>query len=90
MKNNLRKKKIEEERKKYLNSEGKSYSWEEVKQMAINKEKRVNHTILEQEKDWWDDLSNNARAFIKRGMDDAKAGRVAPHEVVMKSIASLR
>ena len=31
---------IREEREKYLKGEGKSYSWEEVKQMAIDKEKR--------------------------------------------------
>ena len=31
---------IREEREKYLKGEGKSYSWKEVKQMAIDKEKR--------------------------------------------------
>ncbi|WP_205510842.1 hypothetical protein [Longitalea arenae] len=31
---------IREEREKYLRGEGASYSWEEVKQMAIDKEKR--------------------------------------------------
>jgi hypothetical protein len=31
---------IQEEREKYLKGEGKSYSWDEVKQMAIDKEKR--------------------------------------------------
>lgn len=28
------------ERENYLNGEGKSFSWDEVKQMALNKEKR--------------------------------------------------
>jgi hypothetical protein len=31
---------IQEEREKYLKGEGKSYSWEEVKQMAVDKGKR--------------------------------------------------
>ncbi|HXB06309.1 MAG TPA: hypothetical protein VNW04_04320 [Puia sp.] len=36
----LRKKLIQEEREKYLRGEGKSFSWEEVKSMAQNKDKR--------------------------------------------------
>ena len=36
----LRKQLIQEERQKYLREEGKSFSWEEVKAMAINKDKR--------------------------------------------------
>jgi len=35
-----RKKLVLKERKKYLNKEGKSYRWQQVKQMAIDKEKR--------------------------------------------------
>lgn len=31
---------IKEEREKYLRNEGKSYKWEEVKQMAFNKSER--------------------------------------------------
>jgi hypothetical protein len=36
----LRKQLVMEEREKYLNGEGKSFSWDEVKKMAVNKEKR--------------------------------------------------
>jgi hypothetical protein len=36
----LRKQLIQEERQKYRRGEGKSFSWEEVKEMAINKDKR--------------------------------------------------
>ncbi|HMI61347.1 MAG TPA: hypothetical protein VK518_10570 [Puia sp.] len=36
----LRKKLILEEREKYLRGEGNSYSWEEVKNMALNKDQR--------------------------------------------------
>jgi hypothetical protein len=36
----LRKQVILEERQKYLRAEGKSFGWEEVKEMALNKDKR--------------------------------------------------
>jgi hypothetical protein len=35
-----RKKLIQQERERYLRGEGKSFSWEEVKTMALNKDKR--------------------------------------------------
>jgi hypothetical protein len=36
----LRRKLIQEEREKYLRGDGRSYSWEEVKNMALNKDQR--------------------------------------------------
>lgn len=36
----LRKHLIQEERQKYLRGEGKSFSWEELKEIALNKDKR--------------------------------------------------
>jgi hypothetical protein len=36
----LRKQLIQEEREKYLRGEGRSFSWEEVKNMALNKDQR--------------------------------------------------
>jgi hypothetical protein len=36
----LRKQLVMEERANYMKGEGKSFSWEQVKDMAINKEKR--------------------------------------------------
>ena len=36
----LRKNMIQEERERYLSGNGNSYSWEAVKEMAMNKEKR--------------------------------------------------
>ena len=36
----LRHKLIQAEREKYLRGEGKYYSWDEVKQLAVDKEKR--------------------------------------------------
>lgn len=35
-----RKKLIQEEREKYLRGDGKSFTWEEVKMMALNKDRR--------------------------------------------------
>jgi hypothetical protein len=34
---NLRKKLIQEERERYLKGEGRSFTWEEIKAMALNK-----------------------------------------------------
>ena len=36
----IRKQLVREDRAKYLRGEGKSYTWDEVRDMAINKEKR--------------------------------------------------
>lgn len=36
----VRKKLVQEERAAYLKGEGKTYSWEQVKQMALNKDQR--------------------------------------------------
>ena len=36
----LRKQLVMEERAKYLKGDGKSFNWDEVKDMAVNKEKR--------------------------------------------------
>jgi hypothetical protein len=42
--------------------------------------------LSEQEKniDWWDEITEAEEASIKRGLEDAKAGRVVPHEEVRK------
>lgn len=39
---------------------------------------------VDAQKDWWDDVSNNAKASIERGLKDAKAGNVTSHKEVMK------
>lgn len=53
---------------------------------ADEKTLKMIHAMLEveQESDWWDDLSEEAKASIERGLKDAEAGRVTPHEGVMK------
>jgi predicted transcriptional regulator len=42
--------------------------------------------LREQEKntDWWDEISEAEKASINRGLEDAKAGKVVPHEEVRK------
>lgn len=44
------------------------------------------HAMLEveQESDWWDELDPEAQKSIERGLKDADAGKVTPHETVMK------
>ncbi len=38
----------------------------------------------EEEHDWWDDLSDGAKASIEQGLKDAKEGKLTPHHEVMK------
>jgi len=40
---------------------------------------------VDAEKDWWDDIGEEAKASIERGLKDAKAGRVTPHKEVMEN-----
>jgi predicted transcriptional regulator len=39
---------------------------------------------VDAETDWWDDLSEEARKSIQRGLDDIKKGKVTPHNDLMK------
>ena len=34
--------------------------------------------------DWWNDLCDDERASIERGINDIEKGRTTPHEVVKK------
>lgn len=53
---------------------------------ADEKVVKMIHAMLEveQESDWWDELSEEAKASIDQGLKDVQAGRVIPHDVVMK------
>jgi predicted transcriptional regulator len=44
------------------------------------------HAMLEveQQSDWWDELTEAEKASINKGLKDVEAGRVTPHEIVMK------
>lgn len=39
---------------------------------------------VDAQKDWWDDVSDQAKASIKRGLKDAEAGRLTSHKEVLK------
>ena len=49
------------------------------------------HAIIEveEENDWWDDLPTNVKSSIEKGLKDTDAGRITPHEVVMKKYKCL-
>lgn len=53
---------------------------------ADEKVVKMVHAMLEvnAEKDWWDDVSGDAKVSIEKGLKDAKAGRTTPHKEVMK------
>lgn len=53
---------------------------------ADEKVVRMIYAMLEvnAEKDWWDDLSDDTKSSIERGLKDAEAGRVTSHKEVMK------
>jgi predicted transcriptional regulator len=36
------------------------------------------------ETDWWDEISESEKASIQRGMADAEAGRITPHDEIRK------
>jgi predicted transcriptional regulator len=40
--------------------------------------------IDETQEDWWDDIPQEARESILRGLEDVEAGRIRPHHEVMK------
>ncbi len=39
---------------------------------------------VEEEYDWWDDLSDGAKASIAQGLKDTEEGKLTPHKEVMK------
>lgn len=53
---------------------------------ADEKVVKMVHAMLEvdAQKDWWDDVGDEAKASIEKGLKDAAAGKVTPHKEVMK------
>ena len=41
-------------------------------------------TFAQEENDWWDNVEESAKESIERGLQQAKEGKVIPHEEVMK------
>jgi predicted transcriptional regulator len=53
---------------------------------ADEKVVKMIHAMLEveQESDWWYELTEGARSSISRGLKQAQAGELTAHETVMK------
>ena len=53
---------------------------------ADAKSLKIVQAILEVEEthDWWDDLSDEAKKSIERGLKEADEGKLTPHKEVMK------
>ena len=53
---------------------------------ADEKVVKMIHAMLEvdAQKDWWDDVSDEAKASIERGLKDIETGNITPHKEVMK------
>jgi len=64
---------IKKQAKKYLDN-------------ADEKVVKMVHAMLEvdAQKDWWDDVSEEAKASIERGLRDSETGKVTSHKEVMK------
>lgn len=41
-------------------------------------------TFMEEQKDWWDEISQEQQQAIDQSLAQMKAGKVTPHEEVMK------
>ncbi len=37
---------------------------------------------MDQNTHWWDDLSDEAKTSIEKGLKDAEAGKVTPHDAL--------
>ena len=62
---------------------------QEVKKYIDNADEHVVKMVYamlkaDSEADWWDELEEEEKASIERGLDDLKNGRVISHEEVMK------
>lgn len=44
-------------------------------------------TFAEEQKDWWDETCTEQQDAIDRALDEVKAGKLTPHEEVMKTYA---
>jgi hypothetical protein len=72
---------LDEERKKHFSGEGKSYSWDEVKEMI--RQKKVSNDAAQE----WDLLTPAQQEKIKAGIEQANTDNTKP---VAEIIAMLR
>lgn len=45
---------------------------------------RINDIRKKENKDWWNELTNEEKSSIERGLKDAELGNVTPHTEVKK------
>ena len=41
-------------------------------------------TFMEEQKDWWDEISGEQQKAIDKALTEMKAGKLTPHDEVMK------
>lgn len=46
----------------------------------------IENILLESKKDWWDEISEEARLAIDEGLEDIKRGNLISHGEVLKEI----
>ena len=64
----------------------------ELVQLIINTEKpsilQKVEDVFKKKVDWWDEISEDERKSIEKGLAEADRGELIPHEQVMKELKS--
>lgn len=64
----------------------------ELVQLIINTEKpsilQKVEDVFKKKADWWDEISEDERKSIEKGLAEADRGELIPHEQVMKELKS--
>jgi predicted transcriptional regulator len=64
----------------------------ELVQLIINTEKpsilQKIEDVFKKKADWWDEISEDERKSIEKGLAEADRGELIPHEQVMKELKS--
>ncbi len=58
-----------------------------LRQLNVKQKKTVLtvvKTFIEEQKDWWDEISEEQQQAIDRSLAEMKAGKLTPHDEVMK------
>jgi predicted transcriptional regulator len=64
----------------------------ELVQLILNTEKpsilRQVEEVFKKKTDWWDEISEDERKSIEKGLAEANEGDLIPHEEVLKEVRS--
>jgi predicted transcriptional regulator len=64
----------------------------ELVQLILNTEKpsilQKVEDVFKKKADWWDEISEDERKSIEKGLAEANRGELIPHEQVMKELKS--